>query len=113
MTDLPALPPERYNYRHAAFIVHFEISKETCSNFVVTSRTSTVLNQFCENLMICLLKTFILHRSYASYMIAVGSFVQDQARQNPSMERGCGHEVPSLAEESLVIGSCWERKSFL
>ncbi|EDL85824.1 rCG20031, isoform CRA_a [Rattus norvegicus] len=46
-------------------------------------------------------------------MIAVGSYVQDQARQNPSMERVCGHEVPSLAEESLVIGSCWERKSFL
>jgi hypothetical protein len=33
--------------------------------------------------------------------------------KNPSMERGCGHEVPSLAEELLVIASCWERKSFL
>lgn len=40
-----------------------------------------ILNQFYENLMICFLKTFILHRSYASYMMAVSSYVQDQDRQ--------------------------------
>lgn len=66
-----------------------------------------------SSLMVCFLKTFILHRSYTSCTIAVSSYVQDQAIQNPSMERGSGPEVPSLAEELLVIDNFWERKSFL
>lgn len=34
-----------------------------------------------------------------------------QARQNPSSEKGHGHEVPLLAEELSVIDSYWEKES--
>lgn len=32
------------------------------------------------------------------------------ARPNPSMEKGAGHEVSLLAEELMAIVSSWERK---
>ena len=44
-----------------------------------------------------------LDRSYASYMIAVGSYVQDQARQNPSMERPC---FKAASKERRLLGDC-------
>lgn len=36
-----------------------------------------------------------------------------QIRQNSSMKRGVGHNVPSLVKKLLATVSCWERKGQL
>lgn len=36
---------------------------------------------------------------------------QVQAKQNPSVESGAGHEVPHIPEGLLVMDSGWERES--
>lgn len=36
---------------------------------------------------------------------------QAKAREQPSMEKGDGHEVPPLSNTALATDRCWEKKS--
>lgn len=44
-------------------------------------------------------------------MTASARLVQAQTRPNSGMEKGGGYRVPSLANNLLVIDSCWDRES--
>lgn len=42
---------------------------------------------------------------------AYTTLIQDQGTQNPSLDQGRFHQIPSLAERLLTVGGCWVKDS--